>query len=65
MGRQFQLEVEIPGEGWVGVDAEALYLRENFGFAAKFIGMDEDARVKLTRAVTRLVSQQQRSGQGI
>ena len=65
MGRQFQLEVELPGEGWIGVDAEALYLRENFGFAAKFIGMEEDARVKLTRTVMRLARQQQQSGQGI
>ena len=65
MGRRFQLEVELPGEGWVCVDAEALYLRENFGFAAKFIGMQEDAGVKLARAVARLLRQQQQTGQGI
>jgi hypothetical protein len=65
VGRRFQLEVELPGEGWVRVEAETLYLRENFGFAAKFVGMHAEARVKLARAVLRLVREQRQTGQGI
>jgi hypothetical protein len=63
VGRRFQLEIELPEEGWIPLEAETLYLRDNFGFAVKFVGMDEDARVKLARAVLRLLREQKRANQ--
>jgi hypothetical protein len=60
IGRRIQLEIDLPGEGWVTVEAETLYQRENFGFAAKFVGMDEQTRVKLARVVVVLLRERKR-----
>ncbi len=51
VGRRIDLEIDLPEEGWVTVEAETLYLRENFGFAVKFVSMHEQTRVKLARVV--------------
>ena len=55
IGRRIQIEIDLPGEGWVALEAETLYLRENFGFAVKFVDMDKEARVKLARAVVQVL----------
>ena len=61
VGRRFQLEIDLPAEGWVPLEAETLYLRENFGYAVKFVEMAEEARVKLARAVVQLLREQKRA----
>jgi hypothetical protein len=53
-GRRFTMEIELPGEGWVEVQAESLYMREGYGFAARFVEMSDDARQRLERAIARL-----------
>jgi len=58
VGRRIQIEIDLPEEGWVKLQAETLYLRENFGFAVKFVDMDEPTRVKLARAVVQLLREQ-------
>ena len=60
IGQRIQLEIELPGEGWVTMEAETLYQRENYGFAAKFVDMDEQTRVKLARVVVLLLREQKR-----
>jgi hypothetical protein len=53
-GRRFPLEIELPVEGWVQVQAESLYSREGYGFAVRFVEMDESTREGLARAIERL-----------
>jgi hypothetical protein len=60
VGRRIEIEMDLPGEGWVKVQAETLYLRENFGFAVKFVDVDEQTRVKLTRAVVQVLRERKR-----
>jgi hypothetical protein len=61
VGRRIQLEIDLPEEGWVAVEAETVYLRENFGFAVKFVGVDEQTRVKLARAVLQILRERKKS----
>jgi hypothetical protein len=61
VGRRIELEIELPGEGWVTLPAETLYLRENFGFAVKFLDMDEQTRVKLARAVVQVLRERKKA----
>jgi hypothetical protein len=53
-GQRFALEIDLPGEGWVEMQAESLYVREGYGFAARFREMTDEARQRLERALTRL-----------
>ena len=59
-GQRIELEINLPGEGWVKLQAETLYLRENFGFAVKFVDVDEQTRVKLARAVVQVLRERTR-----
>src|SRR5688572_3641509 len=34
IGLRIAIQIDLPGEGWISVDAETLYLRPNLGFAA-------------------------------
>jgi len=61
IGRRIQLEIDLPGEGWVALQAEALYLRENYGFGAKFVDVDEQTRVKLARVVLQILRERKKS----
>jgi hypothetical protein len=53
-GRRFTLEIELPDEGWIGVEAESIYVREGYGFAARFLNMDDETRDILERVIRRL-----------
>lgn len=55
-GRRFTLEIELPYYGWMTVEAESLYTREGYGFAAKFVDMSDEARQGLEDAIWRLLS---------
>jgi hypothetical protein len=54
VGSRFVLEIELPVEGWLQVQAQTLYLRQGYGFAVHFIEMDEATRERLERAIDRL-----------
>jgi hypothetical protein len=56
IGRRIKLQIELPYEGWITVYAETLYLRENYGFAVKFVDMDDEVRGRLERVIDRLLS---------
>ena len=60
MGRRIQLEIDMPGEGWVAVQGETVYLRENFGFAVKFVDVDAETRVKLARVVVQVLRERKK-----
>lgn len=55
-GRRFSLEIELPYEGWMEFEAESIYVREGYGFAAKFVDMPEDTRHRLESVLWRLMS---------
>jgi hypothetical protein len=61
VGRRIQIEIDMAEEGWVMLHAEVLYLREAFGFAVKFVDVDETTRVKLARAVLQRLKEQKRA----
>ena len=53
-GQRFSIEIEMPLEGWIPMEAESLYVREGYGFAARFVEMSDEARQKLERGLARL-----------
>lgn len=55
-GRRFMLEIELPYHGWVTLEAESLYVRDGYGFAAKFVEMSDAVRVSLEDVIWRLLS---------
>ncbi len=55
-GRRFTLEIELPYHGWLRVQAESLYVREGYGFAAKFIDLPDEAADILENIIWRLMS---------
>ena len=55
-GRRFTLEIELPYHGWVTLEAESLYMRDGYGFAAKFVEMTDAVRGSLEDVIWRLLS---------
>jgi len=53
-GRHFTLEIELPHVGWIEIDAESIYVREGYGFAARFVAMTDETRASLERVIQRL-----------
>jgi hypothetical protein len=45
------LQIQLPVEGIVELKAETLYRRPGFGFAVRFIDMDDQVRTRLARAL--------------
>jgi uncharacterized OsmC-like protein len=63
-GRRITLQIELPGEGWITVDAEALYVRENFGFAVRFVELSDANRDRIERTIERLLVERSRTVTG-
>jgi hypothetical protein len=55
IGRRITLKIDLPGEGWITVPGETLYVRESYWFAVKFIEVDEANRGRIERTVERLL----------
>ena len=53
-GRRFTLEIELPDAGWIEIEAESIYVREGYGFAARFVAMPDDTRASLEQVIRRL-----------
>jgi hypothetical protein len=53
-GRRFTLEIELPHVGWIEIEAESIYVREDYGFAARFVAMTDETRASLERVIRRL-----------
>ena len=48
------LQIQLPLEGTLQLKAETLYRRPGFGFAVRFIDMDDQTRTRLARALQAL-----------
>ena len=55
-GQRLTLDIELPYEGWITVDAIALYTRDDYGFAVEFVDVPEMTRFQLELAIQRLVN---------
>jgi PilZ domain len=55
-GRRMKLEIDLPFEGTVQVQAESVYARSDYGFAVKFIDVPDETQQKLARVVKRLLA---------
>ena len=60
VGRRITMQIELPGEGWITVDAEALYVRDNFGFAVRFVELSDPNRGRIARTIERLLVERSR-----
>jgi hypothetical protein len=59
-GAELVLTIELPDEGAITVQAEALYHRPEFGFAVRFTDMTADTRGRLTRALQSIRTRRRR-----
>ncbi len=53
-GVRFELRLQLPGEGWLKVEAETLYRRPEYGYAVRFVAIDADTSARLDAALGRL-----------
>jgi hypothetical protein len=60
LGLGIAIQIDLPGEGWISVDAETLYVRANFGFAATFITLSRANRGRIERTIERLMVERSR-----
>ena len=56
LGKRIQLDLELPYEGWISLEAETLYIRTEYGFAVKFVDVPEETTAVLERVIQRLVT---------
>ena len=64
IGRRITLQIDLPGEGWITVEAETVYLRENFGFAVRFVNVSSANRARIERTIERLLVERSRHATG-
>jgi len=57
VGRRMKLEIDLPHEGPIQLDAESVNTRADYGFAVKFIDVSDDVRGKIDRAIDRLLAE--------
>jgi hypothetical protein len=53
-GRRLRIQIDLPGEDSLILDAETLYNRTDYGFAVKFIDPSAAALATLARVIDRL-----------
>jgi len=52
-----RLHLDLPGEGWIAVEAEVVYRLGRHGIAMKFVDLDEPTRDRILREIDRALSQ--------
>ena len=55
VGIPVTLKIDLPFEGWITVEAEVAYCKEGFGFAVRFLNMDQTTAAQLSRSVDKLL----------
>lgn len=63
-GRRITLQIDLPGEGWITVEAETLHPRDNVGFAVRFAELSDANRRRIERTIERLLVDRSRSASG-
>jgi hypothetical protein len=53
-GRQIVLKIELPDDGWITLNALALYAKPEFGFAVSFIEVPAETADRLRKVLRRL-----------
>lgn len=53
-GARLQLTIELPNDGSITLQGEALYYRPDFGFAVRFTEMTEQTRARLQDALRKM-----------
>ena len=56
IGSTLVMKISLPQEGWISVNAEALYQHQH-GFAVQFLDLDPDAASRIARTVDALKGQ--------
>lgn len=51
------LKIDLPEEGTIMVKAETVYVRPSFGYAVRFVDVDDDTAARLQRTVAALIQQ--------
>jgi PilZ domain-containing protein len=57
VGRRMTLEIDLPHEGSIQLDAESVNTRADYGFAVKFLDVSDEVRDKIDRAIDRLLAE--------
>jgi hypothetical protein len=57
LGRRITVEIELPIEGWVTVDAEIVSIRQNYGYAVKWVNVTPDVQWKLELTIDRICAE--------
>jgi PilZ domain-containing protein len=56
VGHRFTFEIELPEHGWVSLQAETLYVRDDHEVAVRFVDLSDDTRRILHSVVRRLLA---------
>jgi hypothetical protein len=51
VGRQMRVEIDLPYEGTVTLEAESVNRRRGYGFAVQFVNMTDEVRAALERII--------------
>jgi PilZ domain len=54
-GVRFQMKIDLPRVGWVTLTAETLYVRSGYGFAVRFVDLDESTASRLEQGLDNLL----------
>src|SRR5438552_7382581 len=54
-GVQFTMKIDLPNVGWITLKAETLYVRSGYGFAVRFVDVDEVTADRLDRALEQML----------
>lgn len=58
IGRRMTIEIELPYEGWLAVQAEVRYSRADYGFAVEFVEVPPETRGKLEWVIQRMLAKE-------
>lgn len=58
-GVRFLMKIHLPRVGWVTLTAETLYARSGYGFAVRFVDLDETAARCLEQGLEQLLDRAQ------
>jgi hypothetical protein len=59
VGRRITVEIELPIEGWVTLEAEIVAIRQNYGYAVKWVNVPPEAQWKLELTIGRITAEAQ------
>ena len=54
-GIKFRMKIDLPRVGWVTLTAETLYARSGYGFAVRFVDLDESTARRLEQGLDYLL----------